>query len=363
MPPVTSRAGVLRRDLRAMTADGICFSAMVGLGEAYVPAFALALGHGAAAAGLLATLPLLAGACFQLVTPEAVRRLRSYRLWVVGCARFQALCFVPLALAALFAWGPLAWLLALTSTYWGFGMATGPAWNAWATSLVPARLRVRFFARRSRSAQAALLIALLCSGAVLETGRRARPRAGRLRGALRAAAGARLLSARFLARQSEIRAPPRITAPVAARRCAPACARAANARARVSARDAVRRAHRGALLHSVHARPARAQLRALHRADRRLVPGAHRDPARARASGAARAAAASSWSPARSASSRCRRSGSSPTTSRISSRSSSSRAAPGPPSSTPRCSRSSRGSTSAIAPACCRSSTWRTRPR
>ena len=89
MSPATSRADVLRRDLRAMTADGICFSTMVGLGEAYVPAFALALGHGAAAAGLLATLPLLAGACFQLVTPEAVRRLRSYRRWVVGCARWR----------------------------------------------------------------------------------------------------------------------------------------------------------------------------------------------------------------------------------------------------------------------------------
>jgi hypothetical protein len=168
----TRRTDVLRRDLRAMTADGIAFSAMVGLGEAYVPAFALALGHGATAAGLLATLPLLAGACFQLVTPEAVRRLHSYRRWVVACARFQALCFVPLALAALWSWGPLAWLLAVASIYWGFSMATGPAWNAWATSLVPARLRVRYFARRSRSAQAALLIALLCSGAVLETGRR-----------------------------------------------------------------------------------------------------------------------------------------------------------------------------------------------
>src|SRR5262245_41737459 len=168
MPPLTRRADVLRGDLRAMTADGVFFSAMVGLGEAYVPAFALALGHGPAAAGLLATLPLLAGACFQLVTPEAVSRLQSYRRWVVTCARFQALCFVPLSLAALWSWGPLAWLLALSSIYWGFSMATGPAWNAWATTLVPARLRVRYFARRSRSAQAALLIALLCSGAVLE---------------------------------------------------------------------------------------------------------------------------------------------------------------------------------------------------
>ena len=45
---MTARAEVLRSDLRAMTADGVFYSAMVGLGEVYVPAFALALGHGAA---------------------------------------------------------------------------------------------------------------------------------------------------------------------------------------------------------------------------------------------------------------------------------------------------------------------------
>ena len=36
----------VRRDLRAITADGVAFSGMVGLGETYVPAFALAVGLG-----------------------------------------------------------------------------------------------------------------------------------------------------------------------------------------------------------------------------------------------------------------------------------------------------------------------------
>jgi MFS family permease len=200
---VTVRAEVLRSDLRAMTADGVFYSAMVGLGEVYVPAFALALGHGAAEAGLLATLPLLAGACFQLVSPEAVRRLQSYRRWVVACACLQALCFLPLAASALAGWGPLLWLLAVASAYWGFGMATGPAWNAWVTTLVPARLRVRFFARRSRSAQAALLCALLLSGALLEWCRRRGFELVAFGALFACAACARWISARYLARQSE----------------------------------------------------------------------------------------------------------------------------------------------------------------
>lgn len=40
-----------RRDLRAIFADGIAFSLMVGLGETYVPAFALALGLSELTAG------------------------------------------------------------------------------------------------------------------------------------------------------------------------------------------------------------------------------------------------------------------------------------------------------------------------
>jgi MFS family permease len=197
------RVQVLRSDLRAMTADAVFFSAMVGLGEVYVPAFALALGHGAAEAGLLATLPLLAGACFQLVSPQAVRRLRSYRRWVVACACLQAFCFLPLAAGALAGWGPLLWLLGVTSAYWGFGMATGPAWNAWVTTLVPARLRVRFFARRSRSAQAALLCALLLSGALLEWCRRRGFELVAFSALFASAACARWISARYLASQSE----------------------------------------------------------------------------------------------------------------------------------------------------------------
>ncbi len=48
-------------DLRASIADGAGVSAMVGVGETYFAAFALALGTGETVAGLVATLPMLAG--------------------------------------------------------------------------------------------------------------------------------------------------------------------------------------------------------------------------------------------------------------------------------------------------------------
>lgn len=192
-----------RRDLRAILGDGIAFSVMVGLGETYVPAFVLALGFGASAASLIATVPLLAGALLQLVTPFAVRHLGSYRRWVVACAALQAAALLPLALAALRGEAPRLALFAVVSAYWAFGMATSPAWNAWVGTLVPRRLRARFFARRTRAAQAALLAAIAAGGAWLDVGRAEGFELTAFAVLFVLAATARLVSARFLARQSE----------------------------------------------------------------------------------------------------------------------------------------------------------------
>ena len=198
----------VRSDLRAMYGDGVAFSVMVGSGESYLPAFALALGYGAVTAGFVATLPMLAGALMQLVTPAAVGLLDSHRRWVVLCAGLQALCFVPLIAGALAGRMEL-WLLYLAaSLYWGLGMSTGPAWNAWASTLVPARLRARYFARRTRGAQAALVTALLAGGFVLEAGAEREQAMLAFAALFAAALLARAVSAGFLAAQSEARPAP-----------------------------------------------------------------------------------------------------------------------------------------------------------
>jgi hypothetical protein len=193
----------LERDLRAMKADGVAFSAMVGLGEAYVPAFALAVGLGEVVAGLVATVPMLAGACLQMVTPAAVRHLGSYRRWVVLCARLQALSFVPLIVGAAMGKVGLLWVAVATVAYWAFGMSTSPAWNAWVTSLVPMEMRAGFFARRARAAQAALLGGLVVAGLALEQGRRHGVELPVFALLFAAAMTFRFTSSRFLSAQSE----------------------------------------------------------------------------------------------------------------------------------------------------------------
>jgi MFS family permease len=207
MPPAVAALPAVtpahRRDRRAILGDGVAFSLMVGMGESYLAAFVLAAGLGEVVAGLIATVPMLAGAVLQLVSPWAVRRLRSHRRWVVTCALLQAASFVPLLAQAVRGEASLALVYLAATAYWGFGFATGPAWNTWVGTLIPAPERARFFARRSRWCQAAVLTGLLGAGGLLQWGDAGAERLG-LFGALFAAAGlARLVSASFLARQSE----------------------------------------------------------------------------------------------------------------------------------------------------------------
>jgi MFS family permease len=193
----------LRRDLRLMVGDAVAFSVMVGVGEAYVPAFTLAAGHGDAASGLVATLPMLVGSLLQLTTPWGVAWLRSHRRWVVAAATGQALSFAPLVLGALRGDLGLGWIFLAAVAYWGFGMAAGPAWNTWVDDLVPTRIRPRYFAARNRTSQAVLLVSLTAGGALLHRyGGDDSPLAV-FALLFAAAAVARLASSRLLARQSE----------------------------------------------------------------------------------------------------------------------------------------------------------------
>ena len=93
--------GGARRDLRLSLADAVGYGVMAGVAEVYLPAFGLALGMPPVAAGLLASLPLLAGGVLQMVAPRVIQRARSLRGWVSLCMGVQALAFVPLVIIAL----------------------------------------------------------------------------------------------------------------------------------------------------------------------------------------------------------------------------------------------------------------------
>jgi MFS family permease len=159
---------ILKNDLRAITADGTACNVMVGIGETYLPAFVLALTGSQLACGLTATVPLLAGAILQLMAPQGIGRLKSYRRWVVFCAVVQALSFVPLVIAALAGSFSVLAVFSVIAIYWATGQAGGSAWNAWVEDLVPERVRARFFACRTRYVQIGYLIGFIGGGVALQ---------------------------------------------------------------------------------------------------------------------------------------------------------------------------------------------------
>ena len=160
----------LRRDLWVSTADAAAYSVMVGCGETYIAAFALALGLGPVAAGMLVSVPILVGAFVQLVTPLGVKWVGSNREWVIACTIVQSLSFIPLVFWALRGHAHLTELLVAASVYWSAGMAGTPAWNTWMGMLVPQRMRMPYFTQRSRLSQCGVFVGFVVGGVILQVG-------------------------------------------------------------------------------------------------------------------------------------------------------------------------------------------------
>lgn len=167
----SDRGCTLRYDLRASAVDSLMFNVMVGMGETYFPAFVLALGMGELASGLVASVPLMLGACLQMISPFGLKHVRSNRLWVFGCISLQALSFVPLVVGAYTRHLPLPVAFAIIACYWAGGFAAGPAWNTWMESVVPGPVRAKYFAWRSRIGQVGLLVGFLAGGLTLQYGK------------------------------------------------------------------------------------------------------------------------------------------------------------------------------------------------
>lgn len=167
-----ARRAELRRNLSCSLVDAGGFSVMVGCGETYFPAFALALGLSQVSSGLVATLPLLVGSMLQLAAPHLLRRVGSYRRWIAVCVLLQAAVFASLIALALDRRIPAGLLFVFTAVYWGAGLSTGPAWNTWIGTLVPVTIRARFFAWRTRLVQGGTLLGFVLGGVALQFGAR-----------------------------------------------------------------------------------------------------------------------------------------------------------------------------------------------
>jgi MFS family permease len=190
--------------MRCSIGDAAAYSVMVGIGETYFAAFALALGMGETVAGLVATLPMLAGASLQLATPWALSRFRSYRTWVVLCASLQAAALLVMPIAAcLIGSAKVTWVFAAAAAYWAASQATGPAWNTWIEEIIPKRVRARYFACRARVSQTFTLVGFVAGGIALHLGNVQGWVLPTFAAIFLVGSACRFLSAWFLSQQSE----------------------------------------------------------------------------------------------------------------------------------------------------------------
>ena len=154
--------------------DGVFYTVMVALSQEFFQKFAELLGLSGTRIGLAVTVPVFLAAVAQQVSPWAVRRLGSYKRWVVWTAWFQAWSHVPLVGLAWWAsdgaagrvlgeWG-LTWVFfVLGGAYWFGALAGGSAWMALVGMLIPKRVEARYFARRQVVLNLTLLVSLVAA--------------------------------------------------------------------------------------------------------------------------------------------------------------------------------------------------------
>ena len=176
---------------------------MIGFGETYFPAFALLLGATPFQVGVIATVPILFGAAFQLVATVAAHRVGD-RLWVIGSAVLQAFTLVSIAWLARGSGGGFALLFAWVCVYWILNLGLGPAWNAWMGRMIPPLIRSRYFGRRNVAVQSLMFLSLLAGGFLIDAAQRSRLGAGAgFAASFGLAALSRLVSAWFLSGQHD----------------------------------------------------------------------------------------------------------------------------------------------------------------
>ena len=156
-----------QKAMKYSTYDGMFASAMDALTSAFLSAFALALGAGNVAIGLLSSAPQVLWTVNQFTGAWAVEKTGQRRKIVILSALASRLVWLPIVfLPFLFPGMTMLILLVAISTM--LGAFTGPAWASWMADIVPDNIRGEYFSKRNRMTALAGLIATLSAGLFLD---------------------------------------------------------------------------------------------------------------------------------------------------------------------------------------------------
>jgi hypothetical protein len=145
----------------------IFWSLMIGAGEVYIGAYAIACGFSDRYSGLITALPLGIASILQLFTGRLRKLFKARKHFVIVCAAGQAFALFAITGHGLFAKDSPDLLMFMLTMYWICGLTAGPVWNAWIVSIVAKPDRPSFFAKRGPFHEITVLCALVTAGFIL----------------------------------------------------------------------------------------------------------------------------------------------------------------------------------------------------
>jgi len=154
--------------MRRSLVEGVAYAIMFGLADLYFVADGVRMGATSVEVGLLVGLPLAAGAIGAWIGLWLLRWAGRRRPVVVTGASCQAAVLLLTAWMQWTAQGTLPRFIALVCAYHLSGQLHGASWSSWMGDLVPARIRGRYFSRRTWAVQIVSFGVLLVGGAVLQ---------------------------------------------------------------------------------------------------------------------------------------------------------------------------------------------------
>ena len=153
--------------MKYSTYDGMFASMMDAMTSAFLSAFALALGAGNVAIGLLSSVPQILWTVNQFAGAWAVERTGQRKNIVIISALVSKLLWLPVAFLP-FLFPDMTMLILLVTLATMIGAFTGPAWASWMADIVPDSIRGEYFSKRNRMTALASLFATLAAGFFLD---------------------------------------------------------------------------------------------------------------------------------------------------------------------------------------------------
>ncbi len=156
------------RSLKFSTLDGAFYNVMAGFTDYFINPFAIALGIGNFAIGLIRSFPPLLIALSQPFGLRLSSLFRTRKKFVMASVFLQAASLLVLiCIPYLFRGNSELVLMLVFSLYSILGPLANPIWTSWMADLVPERIRGTYFGNRNVVGGIATIASIIAGGALL----------------------------------------------------------------------------------------------------------------------------------------------------------------------------------------------------